>query len=283
MANSYSNELEFITNTIKDAYASCTDTISVKFSGADSDTIFESDSFCMDKSSFDIVTTLDFNIEKFIIEKIHKTYPDDMILSEETMPDTTINNEKSEAKSENLPSVRTWTIDPIDGTFNMAAGMPLYGVQCSMFENSETVIAAIYLPILNEIYTAAKDGGAYLNGNKIHTHFTSLDKSIVSFGDFPHSRPDDISDERIIMNELYNHIARVRMFGAASIDFAYLASGKTQGTVIFTRNKWDISPGILLCKEAGAIVVGDNGDYTPESRYVIAVADKQLVTVLPAI
>ena len=260
MANSYSNELEFITNTIKEAYNNYA-------ADVDKD---DSYPFCMDKASFDIVTSLDFNIEKYIIKRINETFPNDKILSEETMSDTVIRE-------------RTWTIDPIDGTFNMAAGMPLYGVQCSMFENGESVIAAIYLPILNEIYTAAKDGGAYLNGNKIHTHFTSLDKSIVSFGDFPHSRPDDISDERIIMNELYNHIARVRMFGAASIDFAYLASGKTQGTVIFTRNKWDISPGILLCKEAGAIVFGDNGDYTPESRYIIAVADKQLVTVLPAI
>ena len=147
-----------------------------------------------------------------------------------------------------------------------------------MFDNGEPVVAAIYLPVFNEMYYATKGGGAYMNGSKISTHFTSLDKSIISFGDFPHSRPNDIRDERIIMNEMYNHIARVRMFGAASIDFAYLASGKTQGTVIFTRNKWDISPGILLCKEAGAIVIGDKGEYTHESRYVIAVADESIVS-----
>ena len=75
---------------------------------------------------------------------------------------------------------------------------------------------------------------------------------------------------------MYDSIARIRMFGAASIDFAYLASGKTNGVVIYTRNKWDISPGILLCREAGAVLKGEHGAYSEESRVIVAVADNAL-------
>ena len=66
------------------------------------------------------------------------------------------------------------------------------------------------------------------------------------------------------------------MFGAACIDFAFVACGKTSGTVIFTKNKWDIAPGILLCQEAGALLKGNNGDYTDESNVVIASATEEL-------
>ena len=66
------------------------------------------------------------------------------------------------------------------------------------------------------------------------------------------------------------------MFGAACIDFAFVASGKTSATVIFTKNKWDIAPGILLCQEAGALLKGNDGEYTDESNVVIASATEEL-------
>jgi len=73
------------------------------------------------------------------------------------------------------------------------------------------------------------------------------------------------------------------MFGAASIDFAFVASGKTDGAVIFTRNKWDIAPGILLCREAGAMIMDLNGEYSNNSNVVIAVATNDLYQVIKKI
>ena len=70
------------------------------------------------------------------------------------------------------------------------------------------------------------------------------------------------------------------MFGAACMDFAFVAAGKTSGTVIFTKNKWDIAPGILLCQESGALIKGIEGDYTDESNVVIATASEELFEII---
>ena len=66
------------------------------------------------------------------------------------------------------------------------------------------------------------------------------------------------------------------MFGAACMDFTCVASGKTSGTVIFTKNKWDITPGILLCREAGALIMDIDGEYSENSAEVIAVSSEEL-------
>ena len=74
-----------------------------------------------------------------------------------------------------------------------------------------------------------------------------------------------------MMQKAYGSIARLRMYGAACIDFANLASGKTEGVVLFTRNKWDLCPGILLAKEAGAVLLNpDGGLYRFEDRGIVA-------------
>lgn len=248
-------KLDFIMETMKSAYE--------EFGAFDK-------SSKTDKARFDLVTSTDFRIEEFIISEIQKKYPDDRILSEETNSQTVVEG-------------CTWTIDPIDGTYNMANGIRLYGVQCAMYIGSELKISAIYLPHFHEMYCAVAGSGAYLNGERIFVNKTDLEHSIVSFGDFPHSRPDDAAIEMNIIKQLSSQIARIRMFGAASIDFAFVASGKTDGAVIFTRNKWDIAPGILLCREAGAMIMDLNGEYSDNSNVVIAVATNDLYQVIKKI
>ncbi|MCR5765372.1 MAG: inositol monophosphatase, partial [Treponema sp.] len=155
--------------------------------------------------------------------------------------------------------------------------LPLFGVQCSLFDNDQLVVSVIYLPFANELYSATLGGGAFLNDKRIIVNPVSLDKTVISFGDFPHSRIKDAEAQQELIKKLYPKIARIRMFGAASIDFAYVASGKTNGSILYTKNKWDIAPGILLCREAGAFVYGDNGSYSFNSRYVIAVSSQELL------
>jgi len=218
---------------------------------------------CREKAQYDVVTNIDYNIEAYIINILTEAFPEDRILSEETNADTLIEG-------------RTWTIDPIDGTYNMTKGIPLFGVQCSLFEHNEVVAAAVYLPYFNECYTAVKGHGAFLNQNKISVTPTDLEHSVVSFGDFPHFRANDRIDELKIVTKLADSIAKIRMFGSACIDFCYLAAGRTNGVVIFTKNKWDISPGILIAKEAGAFIHSLEGAYTDESQVVIATATQEL-------
>lgn len=241
-------KLSFIIETIKNAYT--------KYGKLDKNSL-------VDKAEYDLVTSTDFNIEEYIIFEIKKNYPNDKILSEETNANTVIDQ-------------CTWTIDPIDGTYNMANEIKMYGIQCAMYVNGELNLSAIYLPHFNELYYAKLGKGAYLNGKKLTAKQSPLDHCIVSFGDFPHSRPTDSIQELNLLAYLSQHVAKIRMFGAACMDFAFVAAGKTAGTIIFTKNKWDIAPGILLCQESGALIKGINGDYTEESNVVIASSTEEL-------
>ena len=246
---SYHEEVTFIKNAIVESYNKHKNSSSYQ---------------CREKMPFDVVTSVDYKIEEDIITKIHSKYPDDRILSEETKNDTIVLG-------------RTWTIDPIDGTYNFSNNLPLFGVQASLFEDGQPVVCAIYIPITRAMYHAASGGGAFLNEKKIVVNKVPLDKTVLSMGDFPHSRPDDIIEEQNLLIKIYPKIARIRMLGAASLDFACVASGKTNGTILYTKNKWDIAPGILLCREAGALVYGDKGEYSFDSRFVIAVSSKELL------
>lgn len=248
--NNYSNELSFITGAIVDAYNKYCD-INIKQ---------------IDKADFDIVTELDYNIEKEISAKILETFPGDLILGEEHSSNTEVCG-------------RTWTIDPIDGTNNMANNLPLFGVQCSLLDDGLPVVAAIYLPFAGEMFSASLGGGAYLNGEKITAKKVDLKHTVVSFGDFSHKRQEDLEQEYKVMGYLADKVARIRMFGAASIDYAYVAAGRTHGVIIYTKNKWDIAPGILLCREAGARTYSlhtKDGEYNFDSPSVITTATREL-------
>ncbi len=244
----YQKELEVMESAIRKAYSDC----------------FSFDKLISkDKGRFDVVTNNDYKIEEYLIRTIESNFSKDNILSEETNSNTLIQE-------------RTWTIDPIDGTYNMSRKSPLFGIQCALYKDDEIVFSIVYLPMLNELYHAEKGCGSYLNGKKITVIQNDLEHSAVSFGDFPHKRIADFQDEHRIMSNLSASIAKVRMFGSACIDFVYLASGRTDGTIIFTKNKWDIAPGILIASEAGAIIRSLDDEYFEGSRVVIATATNDL-------
>ncbi len=252
MSNKYLKELEFTKNTVSEAYAKI-------FAAAEKTKI--------EKAAFDVVTPVDIEIESYILKCIKESFPEDRILSEEELSGTEIEG-------------RTWTVDPIDGTFNMANDSPLFGIQCSLFDRGEVVMAVIYLPKFSEMYYAALGMGAYLNGERIYVRPTDFDKSAVSFGDFPHTNTEDSAAEARLMGRLKERIAKIRMFGSAAMDFSFMASGKTHGTVIFTKNKWDIAPGILIAKEAGAVLRTLGGEYTWDSAAVVAAASEELYSLI---
>ncbi|MDE7164947.1 MAG: HAD-IA family hydrolase [Clostridiales bacterium] len=228
----YSNELEFIKAEMLSAYKNHGN---IKLHTAQ-------------KSAFDLVTDIDINIEKQLTEAICKAYPNDRIHGEEF------------SASANIVG-RTWTIDPIDGTCNMASGSKLYGMQCSLIVNNEIVLGIVYLPHLDEWIYATKGGGCYYNGERITVNSNiTLNNAILSFGDYPHTKDNRIADiQHTAIKRLYPKIAKIRMFGAACMDFSFVAQGRTHGTVVITKNSWDIAPGIVICKEAGAIITNLNG------------------------
>ena len=218
------------------------------------------------KAQFDLVTNIDIGIEKELTESILKAFPNDKIHGEET------------SSTQDIVG-RTWTIDPIDGTCNMSGQLPLYGVQCALLQDGEIVFAVIYLPHFNEIMVAEKDGGCFLNGKRVTVKRNgTLNNALVSFGDYPHyKKPDVALRQHRAIGQLMTQIAKIRMFGAACIDFAFVAAGRTDGTVVITRNLWDIAPGILTCKEAGAVITNlDGKPYSFGDNGVVASATEEL-------
>lgn len=221
----------------------------------------------LNKSSYDLVTDIDFKIEEYLTNAIKNKYPNDHIHGEEY-------NSKEEISN------RTWTIDPIDGTCNMANGIKLYGVQCSLIDNGEIVLGVIYLPHFDELIYALVGKGCYLNDYRrvFVNKDVSLNNALISFGDYPHLDDSTLSSlQHDAIKKIYDKVAKIRMFGASSIDFSFLATGRTHGTVLITKNIWDIAPGYIICKEAGAIItnlyglpyhIGDEGIIVCSNRNI---------------
>lgn len=189
---------------------------------------------------YDVVTDTDVTVEREIIARLREAFPDDSIISEETSPDS----EESD---------RSWAIDPIDGTVNMSRGIPLFGMQGVFMENGAPRASVINLPTESELYTASDDG-AFLNGTAIRTSEPRpLKECILTTGDFSRRSQDYRLMQARLMSDCRDCVARFKMFGAACLDFAYLASGRTDVHVRFVNKIWDFMPGMYLAEMAGAV------------------------------
>ena len=242
----YTKELEFITEKFKEAYT--------KFAVAGPQDI-------RSKSALDLVTEVDGNIERFLTDAILAAFPGDKIHAEEL------------SSSQEIVG-RTWVIDPIDGTCNFAHNIPTYGIQCCLFEDGQPQMAVIYLPCQDEMYTAMAGCGCFLNGKQVFVDKTvTADTAVISVGDFTHKSDRLAALQYKAVGYLYPRVAKLRMYGAASVDYAFFVSGRLSATVFTTRNLWDIAPGILMSQEAGAIIMGLDGipyDYSKEGVMLAA-------------
>ena len=210
------------------------------------------------KDAYDLVTDVDYNIEKFIKQKINEAFPLDDVVGEEFSPNLF------------TTSKRWWCIDPIDGTVNFAHHFPLFGIQVCLVDHNEPVLAVIIMPQLNDVFYAIKNHGAYHNDIKIEPSKKDipLSDAIVFCGDLSHKDETKRLTQLKIIEYLSNKVARIKMVGAACVDYTSVACGRGDGLVSMTKNVWDILPGILICRESGILVtnlegqphkIGDNG------------------------
>lgn len=249
----YTNELNFITGKIKEAYS--------RFAVSGPKDI-------RNKAAFDLVTEVDVNIERFLTDAILDAFPGDRIHAEELSSSQAILG-------------RTWVIDPIDGTCNFAHNIPTYGIQCCLFDDGEPKMAVIYLPCQKELYTAMEGEGCFLNGEKVTVdQSVAADTAVISVGDFTHKSDRLAALQYKAVGYLYPRVAKLRMYGAASVDFAFFVSGRLSATVFTTRNLWDIAPGILMSREAGAIVMGLDGKPYDFSKEGVMLAANQEIAAL---
>jgi myo-inositol-1(or 4)-monophosphatase len=169
-----------------------------------------------------------------------------------------------------------WTLDPIDGTVNFAHGIPLCAVSLALIRDGRPVLGVIDLPFLDSRYWASETHGAYRNGHRLHVRdLADLADAVVAVGDYAVG-PEANERNRARLNltqALAGRVLRVRMLGSAAIDLAWLAEGRVDASVTLSNRSWDVAAGVILAREAGAVVVDlDGREHTTNSSATIAMS-----------
>jgi myo-inositol-1(or 4)-monophosphatase len=203
------------------------------------------------KQPNDFVTEVDKAAEAAIIEILMEAYPSYGILAEES--GETAGKGGNEAEYQ-------WIIDPLDGTTNFIHGMPQYAVSIALAKGGVIEQAVVFDPNRNELFTASKGAGAFLNERRIRvSKRTKLQDSLLGTG-FPYRMFEHIDTYIAIFKELAQKTAGQRRPGAASLDLAYVACGRYDGFWEFGLSPWDMAAGALLISEAGGLVSDLRGD-----------------------
>jgi myo-inositol-1(or 4)-monophosphatase len=193
------------------------------------------------KGEIDIVTESDRRAEALIVKRLRAEFPDHAIVAEEG------------GTGAAAGAKYCWHVDPLDGTTNFAHGYPCFAVSLGLLEDGEPIAAAVLNPFANELFTASRGGGAFLNQKKIHVSpITRLAESLVCTGFPPKQRRNSTN-----MNYYWEFTLRshgVRRDGSAALDLCSVACGRFEAFWEFGLNSWDTAAGILLVTEAGGTV-----------------------------
>ena len=185
-----------------------------------------------------LVTEIDKNSEKLIIGKLSRHFPDHDFLGEESG--------SSEVKSD-----YRWIIDPLDGTVNYTHALPIFCVSIGLEYKGEIIAGVVYDPSANELFTAEKGKGAFLNGSRIAVSKTSeLIKSMIVTS-FPYDIAGKLSLHLKSFKEFLTEAQAVRRLGSAALDLSYVACGRFDGFWEGSLHAWDMAAGVLLVIEAG--------------------------------
>ena len=220
------------------------------------------------KRTNDFVTRVDHAAENAIIEIIRATYPNHAVLAEET-------GDAHGGRSE-----YRWIIDPLDGTTNFIHGFPQYCVSIGVQHRGTAAHAVVYDPAKNELFTATRGRGAFLDDRRIRvSKREKLKDALVGTG-FPFKEFGRIDAYVRQLRALMSASAGVRRAGAAALDLAYVACGRLDAFWEMGLSPWDMAAGALLVQEAGGLV----GDFAGEPNYLengdIAAATPKLFALL---
>jgi myo-inositol-1(or 4)-monophosphatase len=199
----------------------------------------------------DFVTKVDHAAEEAIIDTVRKAYPDHAVLAEESGA--------SAGQAE-----YQWIIDPLDGTTNFIHGFPQYCVSIAIRHRDALAHGVIYDPLKNELFTASKGRGAFLNDRRIRvSKCLRLSDALVGTG-FPFREIGQIERYTQQLKQLMQKSSGVRRAGAAALDLAYVASGRLDAFWELGLSAWDMAAGALMIQEAGGLV----GDLRGEAGYL---------------
>lgn len=216
------------------------------------------------KGDRDLTSEVDFAVEHAVREFLGTRTPSLGILGEE------------EGMTFGQSDEHMWVLDPIDGTVNFVRGIPLCGVSLALVHRDQPVLGVIDLPFLNVRYSATLGTGAYRNGQRIYASKTStLSEAMVVVGDYAVGENANTRNQvrLAVTHDLAEVALRIRMLGSAAMDLAWLAEGLIDASVTLSNNPWDMAAGVVLAREAGAVVKDrDGSDYSLRSSATLAAA-----------
>ncbi|MDR0307253.1 MAG: inositol monophosphatase [Chitinispirillales bacterium] len=202
-----------------------------------------------DKGINDLVTEADTKAQRMIEDALIEQFPDSRFFGEE--------DEKRDA----LDSESLWIIDPLDGTNNFTHTIPVYCVSIAYASKGTVLCGCVYDPERDELFSAQRGGGAYLNGKKISvTNSASLQQAMVSVG-FYYDRGELMEKTLCSVQALFKkNIRGIRRMGSAAIDLSWVACGRFDAYFEYFLSPWDYAAGMLLVQEAGGRISDRDGN-----------------------
>jgi myo-inositol-1(or 4)-monophosphatase len=223
-------------------------------------------SFTSLKEDFSVVTEADLSADQMITESIQKSYPQDSLISEELQPKI------------GKASAGIWVVDPLDGTTNFSLGLPIWGVSIARLVDGWPEIGVVYFPFFNEIFTAARGAGAYMNSEQIHSQPPLPGQTTSFFSCCTRTH------QQYEVSIRY----KTRILGSSCFSLCAVARGMAVVAFEATPKIWDIAAGWIIATEAGAPIdtldgpkpfpLKDNFDYRSRSFPVICAANQELLS-----
>jgi myo-inositol-1(or 4)-monophosphatase len=220
-------------------------------------------------SEIDLVTETDKQVENLLIKNLSEQFSDHLFIGEESVAGG------SKCQLTNSP---TWIIDPIDGTMNFIHHLPHSCISIALFIDKEPALAIVYNPMIEQLFTAKKGDGAYLNGRKIQVSGeTAINKALVIM-EFGTSRdPEKMKVVAANQNLLMTQVHGLRALGSAALDMAMVALGAADVYFDFGIHIWDIAAGELLVTEAGGVIMDPSGSPIDRFSRRVLVASSQVL------
>ncbi|MBL1179509.1 MAG: inositol monophosphatase [Bacteroidetes bacterium] len=200
-----------------------------------------------EKSKNSLVTFVDKQTEKIIVDALSNLLPEAGFITEEGT---------SDKKGKKF----SWIIDPLDGTTNFIHGVPCYAVSIALTENEDIVLGVVYEINLKECFYAWKNSKAYLNGKEIAVSNTSQLKNALIATGFPYYNFSKLNEYLDLFRNLLQETRGIRRPGAASVDLAYVACGRFDGFYEITLHPWDVAAGAFIIQQAGGFVSDFSGN-----------------------
>jgi myo-inositol-1(or 4)-monophosphatase len=199
------------------------------------------------KGLHDFVSYVDKGSEKLLVEKLGRILPEAGFVAEEGT---------SDKKGEKY----CWIIDPLDGTTNFVHGLHPYAISVGLSEGDDIVAGVVYEAGGNEMFSAWKNGGAWLNGNPIHVSTSPRLASCLIATGFPYNDFDRLPNFMASLSHFCKTTHGIRRLGSASIDLAYVACGRFDAFYEYSLHPWDVAAGIILVREAGGRISDFSGN-----------------------